>query len=100
MNFSTAGSVWDGIIYAPIVSTGSVLDLGDMGVLVNLPQNNSTTTYTHAVLLTYMAGGSGGTSLIASGGLFTLSMKINSSTVSSGQTISIFRSYYKYDCNY
>lgn len=39
-----------------------------------------------------MAGGSGGTSLIASGGVFTLSMKINSSAVSSGQIVSIFRS--------
>ncbi len=67
VNFLLSGSVWDGILYAPVISTLSVLSIGDTGVVSNLPQDTLTTDYSYTVLPTYMAGGTGGTSLIASG---------------------------------
>jgi hypothetical protein len=67
VNFLLSGSAWNGILYAPVLSTVSVLSLGDAGVVSNLPQDTSTTDYSYTVLPTLMAGGTGGTSIIASG---------------------------------
>ncbi len=92
VNFLLSGSAWNGILYAPVLSTVSVLSLGDAGVVSNLPQDTSTTDYSYTVLPTLMAGGTGGTSIIASGWVFTLSMQVNSPSVSSGQNLPIFRS--------
>ncbi len=92
VNFILSGAVWNGILYAPTLSTGSTLAIGDAGVVVNLPQDTPTTDYTYTVLPTLMVWGTGGTSIVANGGLFTLSMKINSPSVSSGTSLPIFRS--------
>lgn len=67
VNFLLSGSVWDGILYAPVLSTVSVLSIGDAGVVSNLPQDTPTTDYSYTVLPTLMAGATGGTSVIASG---------------------------------
>lgn len=67
VNFIPSGSIWNGILYAPTISTGSILAIGDAGVVTNLPQDNATTDYSYTVLPTIMAGGTGGTSIIATG---------------------------------
>lgn len=55
VDFTLSGSVWNGILYAPAVSTGSTLDIGDASVVSNLPQDTSTTNYSYTVLQTLMA---------------------------------------------
>lgn len=54
VNFILSGAVWNGILYAPTLSTGSTLAIGDAGVVVNLPQDTPTTDYTYTVLPTLM----------------------------------------------
>jgi len=72
-----------------VVIGSGILELSDSGVLVNLPTDTQSTDYTHTPILTFQAGASGA-SLIASGGLFTLTYKFSSTTP--GTVLTIFRS--------
>jgi hypothetical protein len=92
VDFLIAGTTWDGLIYAPTLSTGSILEIGDTGVISSLPMDTPTTDYSYTILATFMAGATGATSLIANTGSFDLSIQVMDLSVNSGSVLTILRS--------